>query len=53
MTSFWPAYLTKERISQAPNLKLILTAGLSSDHIDLGAAATSKITLAEITDTKH
>ena len=36
-TPFWPAYLTKERISQAPNLKLILTAGIGSDHIDLGA----------------
>ncbi|MGB7960184.1 MAG: NAD-dependent formate dehydrogenase [Nitrososphaeraceae archaeon] len=48
-TPFWPAYLTKERISQAPNLKLILTAGIGSDHIDLGAAATRKITVAEIT----
>jgi formate dehydrogenase len=48
-TPFWPAYLTKERISQASNLKLILTAGIGSDHIDLGAAATSKITVAEIT----
>ena len=48
-TPFWPAYLTKERISHAPNLKLILTAGIGSDHIDLGAAATRKITVAEIT----
>lgn len=48
-TPFWPAYLTKERISHAPNLKLILTAGIGSDHIDLGAAAASKITVAEIT----
>lgn len=48
-TPFWPAYLTKERISHAPNLKLILTAGIGSDHIDLGAAAARKITVAEIT----
>ena len=48
-TPFWPAYLTKERISHAPNLKLILTAGIGSDHIDLGGAAASKITVAEIT----
>ncbi len=48
-TPFWPAYVTKERISKAPNLKLILTAGVGSDHIDLAAAAASKITVAEIT----
>ena len=48
-TPFWPAYMTKERISQALNLKLILTAGVGSDHIDLGAAAARKITVAEIT----
>jgi formate dehydrogenase len=33
-TPFWPAYVTKERISNASNLSLILTAGLGSDHID-------------------
>ena len=48
-TPFWPAYVTKERISKASNLKLILTAGVGSDHIDLAAAASSKITVAEIT----
>jgi len=48
-TPFWPAYVTKERISKAQNLKLILTAGVGSDHIDLEAAATRKITVAEIT----
>lgn len=48
-TPFWPAYVTKERISKAPNLKLILTAGVGSDHIDLAAAAEHKITVAEIT----
>ena len=48
-TPFWPAYVTKERISKASNLKIILTAGVGSDHIDLAAAAAHKITVAEIT----
>ena len=48
-TPFWPAYITKERISKAPKLRLILTAGIGSDHIDLAAAAARKITVAEIT----
>ena len=37
-TPFWPAYITKERISNASKLRLILTAGVGSDHIDLAAA---------------
>ena len=48
-TPFWPAYVTKERISNAPKLRLILTAGVGSDHIDLAAAATKGIIVAEIT----
>lgn len=48
-TPFWPAYITKERIDKAPNLRLILTAGVGSDHIDLSAAAEREITVAEIT----
>ena len=35
---FWPAYLTAERIAKAPNLKLAVTAGIGSDHVDLQAA---------------
>jgi formate dehydrogenase len=35
---FWPAYLTTERIAKAKNLKLAITAGLGSDHVDLEAA---------------
>ncbi len=35
---FWPAYLTAERIAKAPKLKLALTAGIGSDHVDLQAA---------------
>ena len=48
-TPFWPAYVTKERIAMAPKLKLVLTAGIGSDHIDLAAAARRGITVAEIT----
>ena len=48
-TPFWPAYITKERIDQAPNLRLLLTAGVGSDHFDLAAAAQRSITVAEIT----
>jgi formate dehydrogenase len=46
---FWPAYLTKERIARAPKLKLAVTAGIGSDHVDLDAAITNGITVAEVT----
>jgi formate dehydrogenase len=46
---FWPAYLTAERIAQAPNLKLAITAGIGSDHVDLQAAGERGITVAEVT----
>ncbi len=46
---FWPAYMTAERIAKAPNLKLIVTAGIGSDHYDLDAANERGITVAEIT----
>jgi formate dehydrogenase len=36
---FWPAYLTAERIARAPKLKLAVTAGIGSDHVDLAAAS--------------
>jgi formate dehydrogenase len=36
-------------LGEAENLKLILTAGVGSDHIDLGEAAERGITVAEIT----
>ena len=48
-TPFWPAYITRERIQMTPNLKLLLTAGVGSDHFDLAAAAERHITVAEIT----
>jgi formate dehydrogenase len=46
---FWPAYLTAERIAKAQKLKLALTAGIGSDHVDLQAAMNRKITVAEVT----
>jgi formate dehydrogenase len=46
---FWPAYLTAERIAKAPKLKLALTAGIGSDHVDLQAAIERGLTVAEVT----
>jgi formate dehydrogenase len=46
---FWPAYLTAERIAKSPNLKLALTAGIGSDHVDLQAAIDRGITVTEVT----
>ena len=46
---FWPAYLTAERIAKATNLKLALTAGIGSDHVDLDAAIEHGVTVAEVT----
>jgi formate dehydrogenase len=41
---FFPAYLTAERIARAPRLKLALTAGIGSDHVDLQAASAAGMT---------
>jgi formate dehydrogenase len=46
---FWPAYLTAERIAKAPKLKLAITAGIGSDHVDLDAAIANDVTVAEVT----
>ena len=46
---FWPAYLTRERIAKAKNLKLAITAGIGSDHVDLQAASEAGMTVAEVT----
>ncbi|RWD86162.1 MAG: NAD-dependent formate dehydrogenase [Mesorhizobium sp.] len=46
---FWPAYLTNERIAKADQLKLAITAGIGSDHVDLQAAMDRGITVAEVT----
>jgi len=46
---FWPAYLTEKRLDMAKNLKLAITAGVGSDHVDLQKAAEKNVTVAEVT----
>jgi formate dehydrogenase len=46
---FWPAYLTTERIARAAKLRLAITAGIGSDHVDLQAAIARSITVTEVT----
>ena len=46
---FWPAYLSAERMKKAKKLKLALTAGIGSDHVDLEAAIKHGVTVAEVT----
>jgi len=46
---FWPAYMTAERFAKAKKLKLIITAGIGSDHTDLQAAIKNNVTVAEVT----
>ncbi|KAH8689667.1 NAD-dependent formate dehydrogenase AciA/Fdh [Talaromyces proteolyticus] len=50
-TSFHPGYLTAERLAKAKNLKIAITAGIGSDHVDLNAANKTNggITVAEVT----
>jgi formate dehydrogenase len=46
---FWPAYLTAERIEKAPKLRLAVTAGIGSDHVNLQAAIDHGVTVTEVT----
>ena len=46
---FFPYYLTNERIEKAKNLKIAITAGIGSDHVDLQAAMDNKIDVVEVT----
>jgi len=46
---FWPAYITAERVAKAPKLRLAITAGVGSDHVDLQTAIDNGITVAEVT----
>ena len=46
---FWPYYLTREKIGSAKNLKMAITAGIGSDHVDLQAAMDNKIDVVEVT----
>jgi len=47
-TPFHPGYATASVLEKAKNLKLAVTAGVGSDHIDLLAANKKKITVAEV-----
>jgi len=46
---FFPYYLTREKMETAPNLKMAITAGIGSDHVDLQAAMDRKIDVVEVT----
>lgn len=48
-TPFHPGYLTAELFEKAKKLKLAVTAGVGSDHIDLNAANKHNVTVAEVT----
>lgn len=50
-SSFHPGYLTAERLAKAKKLKLAVTAGIGSDHVDLNAANKTNggVTVAEVT----
>ncbi|KAG2747400.1 Formate/glycerate dehydrogenase catalytic domain-like protein [Suillus brevipes Sb2] len=47
-TPFHPGYLTADLIAKAKNLKLCVTAGVGSDHIDLNAAVKAGIQVLEV-----
>jgi len=46
---FWPAYITAERIAKSPKLKMAITAGIGSDHVDLSAAMDRGMSVTEVT----
>lgn len=46
---FYPAYITRERMENAPNLKAAITAGIGSDHVDLQAAMDRNVDVCEVT----
>jgi hypothetical protein len=43
------ALVRTDRIAKAPNLRLAVTAGIGSDHVDLDAAIAHGVTVAEVT----
>jgi formate dehydrogenase len=46
---FWPVYLGREGMQAAPALRLVINAGIGSDHIDWAGAREHGITVAEVT----
>ncbi|EKM58247.1 uncharacterized protein PHACADRAFT_171509 [Phanerochaete carnosa HHB-10118-sp] len=47
-TPFHPGYLTAELMEKAKNLKICVTAGVGSDHIDLNAAVKHGVEVLEV-----
>ncbi|KAF8623084.1 hypothetical protein AX15_006498 [Amanita polypyramis BW_CC] len=47
-TPFHPGYLTRDLVEKAKNLKLCITAGVGSDHIDLNATVDHKVQVLEV-----
>jgi formate dehydrogenase len=48
-TPFWPVYLDDDRLKRAEDLRLVITAGIGSDHTDPEAAKAHGVTVAEVT----
>ncbi|GJE88803.1 FDH domain-containing protein [Phanerochaete sordida] len=48
-TPFHPGYLTRDLLDTAQNLKLCVTAGVGSDHVDLNAAVEKGLEVMEVT----
>ena len=46
---FFPYYVTREKMESAPLLKMAITAGIGSDHVDLQAAMDHDIDVVEVT----
>ena len=46
---FFPYYLTRQKIESTKNLKMAITAGIGSDHVDLQAAMDHKVDVVEVT----
>ena len=46
---FFPYYLTRDKMESAPNLKMAITAGIGSDHVDLQAAMDNNVDVVEVT----
>merc|ERR1719247_33842 len=46
---FFPFYVTRKRMEMAPKLKMALTAGIGSDHVDLQCAMERNVNVTEVT----
>jgi formate dehydrogenase len=48
-TPFWPVYLDRARIESAKRLRLVITTGVGSDHIDEDATREHGVAVTEVT----